>query len=570
MVSKQILTLLFLCLLLLSQFSWAGLFSRVNKTSMSNIEELELTVSAKNLTTNALELNLEALKKDFLIVGQSKSRSLQIVNGNRSSSIDWSILLEPKRVGKLQIPSFKIGNDVSKAIDIEVKNAANIDLSKQAIFLMAKVNNQQPSIQEQVIYTISLYSTQHANINLRIPVSVNNALVKSLGDSGALKQTTYQGKTIWLKQYYYGIYPQELGNITIPRIKQNVQLLSQNKRSNLVLFSPAITLMVKDPDLNYPANKHWLPANDVKLSAQFITNPPIFKVGEVVVREIILSVSGQGQTQLPELPLPNDKAFEQYNDDTQFKEAVKQKSIQSQLIQKVIIIPNEPGKQILPEIQIPWFDIIAQKNKIAILPAQEINVLDASINNYQIKNQPIAPKISKSITAELPKEVVKSDLENKPQTKDYTIARTFLVLWLLTLLWCYYRCQTKPKKEKDDTQQQRKSALETNKKLLKNIKVSSANNEAKASKKALNIWLLANYPRYLNLNDFAKSTQNTDFINALNALDKSLHQQDNAQNNWQGNELWQAFSKVIHQKKNHQKETMVPELYPSKLKDSPI
>ncbi len=553
--------LLFL-LLLASQLGLASIFVQVNKSKISSIEELELKITANEITGNVPELDLSQLNKDFTVLSQSKFQSISITNGRSSSSVEWSLRLGPKRTGKLNIPSFKIGKDTSDPISITVTNVQSVDFSKQAVFLTAKINNKQPSIQEQVIYTVSLYTNQRANNNLAFPISVANALVKTLG-SGATQQTKFKGRAVWVKHYYYAIYPQKVGKISVPKIKQNIQIASGNSRSNLVLFAPAIELSVQDIANNYPINQHWLPATKVSLSSKFITNPPIFKVGEVVIREVNLSVSGQSKSQLPPLPLPTSNAFEQYNDESTLSEKIQQQGVESNLTQKVIIIPNQPGKQILPELRVSWFDVISQTSKVAILAAQEISVLPASIDNKQIINQPVAQKISQSITAELPKEITQIADNNPTQPKsDYQLlASVFFGLWILTLLWCYYGRQGKEKK----AQKTNKKPKNIDKTLLKNIQKSCQQNDAKATQNALNIWLLARHPNYVTMREFADSLDNAELRYALIELNQSLHQANNEQIAWQGKAFWQIFSSVISLKNPTNKTNSIPNLYPDSL-----
>lgn len=547
---------IFFIFILLTQSLYAQIISQVTKTNLSDIEELQLVITASDINSQ-IPPNFSQLEKDFNILGQSQSKSISIINGHRSSQVAWKLLLEPKRTGKLRIPVFSLQGQHSKAIDIQVSSAKQTNFSKQPFFLTTEVSQLDPYVQEQVIYTINLYTQHRADINLNIPVKIENALIVPLNTKQALKKTTYKGKTVWVKSFQYAIYPQVVGEVIIPRIKQTVQVIGDGRRQSLLLFAQTIKLSVKDIDEKYPVNQYWLPAQSALLKAQFITNPPIFKVGDVIEREIELTVVGQSKNQLPNITLGTDQAFEQYLDSKTLSHQVKNGKVVSILKQKVIIIANQAGEQILPEIKLYWFDTQTQSTKIAILPAQSIEVLAGNINKNQIKNQPITPKISQSVEAKLPKEItIKPShtvvVKELPSYYWYLLYG-LLALWLLTILFCFLRTKSNSTYKGTIVKQKNDSNL------LKNIKKLCGKNQAKPIKNALNQWAV--FHGFINIDEWAKNQNVIALLLELNKLDQAIHQQTP----WQGQSLYQIFEQLIKQKSG---KNIAIDLYPQPLRKS--
>ncbi len=553
MINKKILIATLLTALSLKLA--AAVFTQVDKTNISNIEQIELTISVQDSGQNTPP-DLSELKKDFIIVTQSENTFLSIVNNKRTSRFEWIYKLEPKRSGLLQIPSFKVGNSKSTPIPIKVNTLSQTDFSKQSFFLTSQVSHKAPYVQEQLVYTVNLYSKQKVSVNLNIPINVEKAIVQNLNINQAVKQTTYQGKKVWVKSYQYAIFPQEVGQLVIPRIKQTVYIINNNRRrSSLVLYTPAIELNVKPIDEKYPINQHWLPASKVELSAKFITNPPVFQVGEVVEREINLNVVGQSKLQLPELQLQSTEALEQYQDTQKLSQKHNNKNLIASLNQKVIIVPNQPGQQVLPEVKVHWFDTLNQTNKTTTLKAQSIEVLAGNIDDHQIKNQPVKPKINKSVVAKLPEEIQPTDTTEVIPSYYWALVYALAGLWLLTIIFFWLKLY-KPKIKSSN-----KNVINLKEKTLLNaIKTACNKNNPKAAKAALNAWVIATKTEFININEFANTLNNADFSDAIHQLDTALHKEQE----WQGKQFYQLYKKAI-QPDNNNGGSSITNLYPRPL-----
>ncbi len=557
----QIIKYLIISLLLIqTSTTLAKLNSVVNKTSINNSEQLVLKIQSNNENISQ-NIDTKELAKDFIIITTATRQSISIINGVKSVNIELELLLEPKRTGLLTIPAFSIANEKTKPITIKVVDITNTNLTNQVIFITNEVDKTSPRVQEQVIYTINFYS-QFNITNMNIPFSVvaNNATVKTLGSDRAFNQVNYQGRTLWLRRFTYAIYPQQSGKIIINKLINKATLSTNGRNQQITLFAKDIELEVLKPNINYPANKHWLPANNVTLSTKFITKPIIFQVGEVVVREIVMQVSGQTKEQLPDIEVANNNSFEQYRDSKVFDEKIGLTNIISTVKQKIIVIPSKAGKQILPEVNITWFDTRDNKNKTAILPAYQVNVLEASasIDSKNINNIPIVQKINKNIITK-PTQTITIKTNNWQNNYYFISTIIFFILWILTLLW-YLLKNLKPKLKT-------KEKLVSKKKYLHNIKKYAKKNNAKKTKQALDLWLNNVKKNYITIDDFINSIANEAIKEILQdnilALNTKLHT-NNTDIDWDGNKFWQTFSKVISNNDSKTK-TKIPNLYPNTM-----
>ena len=93
----------------------------------------------------------------------------------------------------------------------------------------------------------------------------------------------------------------------------------------------------------------WLPAENVKLYAEFKPEQPKFAVGEAISRNIYLQATGVIDSQLPELKLVSSAGVKQYPEKPQTAMSVDKGKIIA--LEKVanVYIPTEAGKVMLPE-----------------------------------------------------------------------------------------------------------------------------------------------------------------------------------------------------------------------------
>jgi len=122
-----------LALLLSNIASAQNVTARIDRTQIQEYESVWLIIRSSSSSSQSPDL--APLEKDFDVLGQSKSSSVNIVNGKMESNSEWSINLMPKRTGELQIPPIAIGDDFTSPITLKVKPASNLsDSNENRIF----------------------------------------------------------------------------------------------------------------------------------------------------------------------------------------------------------------------------------------------------------------------------------------------------------------------------------------------------------------------------------------------------------------------------------------------------
>ncbi|MBE8189585.1 MAG: protein BatD [Candidatus Thioglobus sp.] len=521
--------LLVLAVLLFSISStFAAIQVRVDKTQISSIDSLRISIRDDTLSGNQVP-DISALKADFNIINQSQSSSFSAINGKTFRAIELQLVLKPKRIGELTIPAFTLGKQTSKPIKIKVSKVNEASFENNILFIKTKISNKNPLVQQQIIYTVSLFSNENVkDAPLDFAPKMLDTKVKKIAKQ-SIHPVKFKGRQLWRQDFNFAIYPQKAGGLRVPAINLDVNLTTPSKRRTVKLFSEAINLTVAPAHPSYPAGEYWLPATDVKISEKPFANGQKIVAGEPFVRQITIKISAQSANQVPAIKLQNSTLFEQYPDSHSNSEKLTNANIISTSKQNILLIAKHSGEQILPEISLNWFDTNDNKTKIARLPAVKIQVGKPLVQPktlvlHKFENKDISLKTN-------PK-------QPKSQPTYWKPAALFsITLWLLTLLFCWFYRQSK------STQKLVENNKTAGANQLKMIKEYANKNDAKAAKNALDTWIFEQY-NLLDTNKFAAKF-GAEFAAEILILQQNLYK-SNAK--WNGKKFYQVFAKTL---KNH-------------------
>ena len=222
----------FLLAAMLPGIVFSQVTASIDRDSMVIDETLALTIK-KDGTSFFSSPDLESLKKDFTVLGQSQSSSTQIINGSSTSSAQWQIVLSPRRTGKLEIPPIAVGKEQSNPLSVLVHAASTqpkTKADKMPLFIETDIDADSVYVQEQVIFTLRLYWAVEARIADPADPDIKGAVIKRLEDTQFDKRVDGQAYKVFERKY--AIFPQKSGVLEIPPIAVEVMVPSRQRSSN--------------------------------------------------------------------------------------------------------------------------------------------------------------------------------------------------------------------------------------------------------------------------------------------------------------------------------------------------
>ncbi|HAK53371.1 MAG TPA: hypothetical protein DCM54_15935 [Gammaproteobacteria bacterium] len=510
----------------------------VDRTVISDLENVTLTINVTG--GGSAQPDLSAIRDFDLISQQSGSRTeINMTGGNQQMvrTQTYTVILEPKRTGKLLIPRLTIGNETTNAIVINVvsPSAAAQQRDARFVFFETKVDKPTAYVQSQVIYSVRLYYADAIGGDFPPAPELPEAVVEPL--EGEIRdEAMVNGQRFAYLEKRYAIFPQKSGSLTIPRevfrgVRGRGGFFSQ--RQQVTAASRPISITVKPTPESFTGNT-WIAARSFNLLERWTENPPQFKVGEPVNRIVAMHAVGLAGSLLPlleSLVLDNVKT---YADPPVTDENVSEAGIIASNVTTVGIVPTKARAITLPEIRIPWWNTESDREEVAIIPAAIYEVMPAD-------GAAVAPP-----TVTVPLTEI-----NQPVAVEETISHAWIValialgfLWLFsTWQWLSVRQQLKALKE--DSQQDNFEVVEPNEdNLFKELTRACKANRAADTHRYLFLWSNARF-RTGSLQELRAQLQQDDLDDEIDALEEALYAEGSS-TNWHGSNLL----KVVKQLRN--------------------
>lgn len=559
----------FVCLsLLVATAMAANITTRVDRDPVRLNESFKIIFEVDdNISANP---DFSALERDFDILSRSRSSNMQIQDGDITQQTRWTLFVMAKHSGGLTIPSVQIGSGRSPQISVTVKEAGNGSAAAENkdMFLEVEAHPTSTYVQSQILYSIRFYRAVNVNSARMSEPSFSGAevLVQRLGDD-----TTFEiqrnGRHYRVIERRYALFPQQSGNITIDPATLDAQMITtrpgvfdpfgQNTATRR-LKSRSIDLDVKSIPANMQ-NQPWLPAEEVSLTESWSQEPPQFVVGEPVTRTLTLKAEGLSAAQLPPLTMQDDDGFRTYPDQPRLNDKRSGKGVKGTRQEKIALIPTRTGDLILPEIEIPWWNINTQQREVTRLPARTVQVRPGAGSTRQAPATTASPSSSAAPGAktETTKPRAETTVIEKTQAGIYLWLSLFLGLaWLATAIgWAISQRRTQPPHRHSRTPAATAS--------LNTVKKACQANEPQLAKDALLKWAEGFWPDNppVSLGGIGQRLGD-ETQGEIEKLNRILYGSESAA--WQGESLWQALARAtINQpQREADRKQSLPPLYP--------
>ncbi len=511
-----------LILLCWQTIAMATLSVQIDPSTASMDDTIHLTLTLDGPSSAGVP-DVTPLEKDFTIIGTEHSTSYTASNGVAKSESQWIVLLTAKRPGVITIPAIQLGQQYSRPGQVNITTSAQATAADNpakpteddAVMLHADVSQSAPFINEQVIYTVKLYSRKPLMNAAYQPPHVEDALLIPLGD-GRRYQTTMNGMEYAVDEQQYAIYSQKSGKVEIIPPAFNAVVYGAVPR-RIHVSGPATSLNIKPiPAKN--ANQQWLPAKRIILTEVY--NPALANVakGDAVVRTITLQAEGMPAELLPTLEFTDNEQFSVYPEKSETKNTLRQQELIGISTIKVTYVLTQSGQMSIPSIKLPWFNTITGSQDIATLPARQITVTGAPTAAPEQAHQ--------TITTPQP---VKTAPNNQTHQLAWWVAAAFAMAWLMTLvLWWWFR-------------HRRVETKHTVRSALTRLRTTCATNNPVETHLALLNWGSMQWPEatLFNLSQLNNLIHDIALKQQINLLSQALYSQKR-QSTWRGDELWRA------------------------------
>lgn len=495
---------------------------QVDRQSIRLNETLNLTVRYEGRQVNS-DPDFSGLDQ-FEILSNNKSTQHSIINGNISAFTEWRLTLAPRNTGQLLIPPLSLHGEHSKAITINVAEAAKDPISgKEDVFLETYVDKSTAYVQEQFIVTYRLYFNQSVDSLDTGQFNIPQARVEELPRVDY--QTTVGHTAYGVAEFRYAVFADASGVINIPEKTWSVRTTDQPGMSRFgfgggrfklhrVKTKP-LSITVEPKPAEFPASEPWLPAQSVRLEEQWSRSPDEFRVGEPITRTVTIRAEGASPEQLP--PLFDGRGTQDlkfYPDKPEQDKQLTAQGINAMRRESVAIVPSRAGSVTLPEVSVAWWNTEEKRLEKATIPARTLKVAAAEGQaQTTIEREAVLPEASDAPTGgETSQPVAFADPGIWPW-----VSGILLICNLLTLLlwWRYSRPQQAAAPGAEESSGSLKEAL-------RRVRQTCERRDAASTRLALLEWAQVRWGGHRRLQDIASAAASADVQRELNKLEAVL------------------------------------------------
>lgn len=333
----------------------------------------------------------------FKFQSRGTSSQMTVINGRMSSKLEYNYILYPQKPGSFTIGPFTLDADgkkvASNPLTVTISKAEPQARQSDEVFVTASVDNENPYLNEQIIYTLQFCRrVKIASASLTEQPSFDGFLVESLG-----KEKEYQrvinGQQYLVTEIRQALFPVKTGVLEISASTLQAAVVSQ-KRSrrggdpffddSFFGFTETVPKAFRTEPLTVtvkPLPAEGRPADFKNLVGDFTVASQLSKsrlqVGESIT--LTLSISGTGTLKnLQNIDIAGLKNFKVYDDKPVFEPALINGKIGGRLVIKKALVPLVEGALTIPGISIAYFDPAAHGYKTATGPAYAVQVSPAA------------------------------------------------------------------------------------------------------------------------------------------------------------------------------------------------
>ena len=416
----------------------ASLSSNVNRNAIGINETLTLLVTySEQVSTN--QLNLNALQNDFEVLSSrpQSSSNMSVINGQvtRQSSTTWTVLLAPRRVGRLVIPAFSLAGQTSNAISIQVSKANVVPVNDQPLHVTISVDKKSVFIAQQFIISVTLSANQSVRDLSGDPLTLDSAHIEQLEQQSFQRIENGIARQIVILKY--AVFANEAGEINIPSqlfkgvvgARRSIfDSFSRQQPQQVIARSKTITVLVKpQPD---GSSSPWFPSNKVTMQSTWSIDKKSARVGVPITRTINIVADQQRASVITPLTRPSQITYKTYSDQPQLENTNSAKGITGTRIESEAIVPSQSGELVLPEIRLNWWDTNNNQWQTTTLAAETLIVSPALVNAVD--------ESTPGITTALPN----SNLDQKRIDNNWKWAALFFAVLSLVLFLLIIKLKT--------------------------------------------------------------------------------------------------------------------------------
>lgn len=420
-------------------------------------------------TTDGKDLRLPEISDFEVLAGPFESRSIQIVNGKRSSSLTWTYTLLAKKTGDFTIGpanlTVKKEKKTSNGLNIKVlppddsaagsqqpsgsdqQQTQETNISAENIFIRTQLSKTNVYEQEAVLLTYKLYTLLDVvRCGPQKAPEFNGFMSQNieLPKDNSFAYETYNGRNYAaITLFQFLLFPQRTGELKIDPLQFESVIRIQNQRAVRSIFddffdtyqnvsktltAPGVTVNSKSLPAGKPLGFNGA-VGRFNMSSSISSNQ--VKANEAVT--IKLDITGSGNLRMiknPEFKFPEH--FEIYDPKVSNNLRTTTSGVSGTKTIEYLVIPRQSGNFEIPSTEFSYFDPQENRYKTLNTPAYQLTVEKGAASESNIVVG--GTYVNKENIKQLGSDIRYINTNNIVITKEKEVLFGTFTAWLMYLL----------------------------------------------------------------------------------------------------------------------------------------
>ncbi|ALN82261.1 oxygen tolerance family protein [Lysobacter antibioticus] len=408
------------------------------------------TVTLNVETTGSLgnSPDFAPLRGDFVL--SASSSNSEMVPGKNGLAVrsQFSVLLQPRRSGRIAIPALQVGTERTQPLALEVSGEpANAPQGAGGdVFIESEADDLSPYVQQAVGWVVRLYSAVPllaGKIDQPVP---EGASLMRVGDDAQYSRDV-AGRRYTVVERRFLLVPERSGALSVPAALFEgrsapgfIDQIMGGSGDELRARARPRSLNVQALPADAP--QPWLPLHD--LSLRYRSTPQELRVGSAATLVVEATVDGANAAQLPELQLPPIDGVQVFPEPVQTDDGFSDGRPRVKLTRKFSLVPSRTGPTRLDGLRMDWWDVAGGKPRSSALPPLSWTIAPAG--GAPASAPAVAAGTATALADALPGGVAANaagaPLSAAPAGGISSVwalaALLFAALWLATLVWALH------------------------------------------------------------------------------------------------------------------------------------
>ena len=348
-----------------------------------DIAELVIEYDSKMASLYALDSGPLAADFEILDIKSRVFRLDQQAAGRHR--MQWRLQLLPRRSGSLVVPEIRFGDQSTAPLTLEVKPVPDDVRSSQQVFVELDSKPRSPYVGQQTLLSLRLFHNTPLRIDgLAEPRLPNAASYRDLDER--VYFVSRDGKEFRVLEKQMLIFPGQAGELELPPAVLRGQLRQSAPAGDgdipasrkVSRKSNPLRLQVRQPPAAF-SGRYWLPARELVISQRLQPLARELRIGDSIDWTLTLEARGLPAASLPanlfEYETPN---YTVYADQPRRSERLADGELIARLEQRFAIIVTAAGSIDLPGFELAWWDLEADRERLARLEATHLGYAAAA------------------------------------------------------------------------------------------------------------------------------------------------------------------------------------------------